>query len=156
MKYLVPALLSVALLAGFNQQASSAEDLICQIAAKDDQSCTPVLSLKSGNLTLKAEDLSFELIAQYEACFQKEAVKITGQYQQRANDKTHDIELLAKQVVTVDEEEKTSTFPQTIGLVSLDIDSKKGHFTDIRAIILAYGKPIEALDKADVNCKVNP
>lgn len=154
-KYFIPVLLSLTLLAGVDQKDTSNQDLTCQITAKAEQSCTPVLSLKSGKLTLDAENTNFALDAEYEACFEKETVEITGQYEKRDNNKTQDIELLAKQMVTAGEEE-ASTFPQTIGLISLDTDSQKGYFVDIRAIILAYGKSIEELENADVECQATP
>ena len=153
MKYLVSILTLLALLVGCTNPTPSDEDLICQLNLKDKQNCTDTLSLQSGELTLHAERLSFILTANYAACYQNEKVRITGLYEQRTHSKTLDIELVAKQTIMVDDGE-VSDFPRTIGLVSLDTDSGKGHFVDIWATTQAYGKKDERLANADLTCQL--
>ena len=153
MKYQISVVLLVAIIAGCDNQNPSAEDLFCQLVVNNKKSCTPNLSLKTGELSLSANSQSFELTAQYEACFQTEKFRISGQYEQTDNNKIQNIELLAKQIVTINDG-SVSEFPKTVGLVSLNVDSKKGHFVDIWTMILAKGHPSEGHTQAEVNCQI--
>ena len=67
--------------------------------------------------------------------------------------KIQNIELLAKQIVTINDG-SVSELPKTVGLVSLNVDSKKGHFVDIWTMILAKGHPSEGHTQAEVNCQI--
>lgn len=148
---IVSVLLVMALLTACTNKNSLSNNLVCQLIVKDKQSCTPVLSLESGELRLDAEKSSFELKARYDACYQFEEVKITGDYEQRTHKSILNIELLAKQITEM-KSGKLKQFPRTIGLVTLNIESQKGYFVDIGAMISAHGQMGEGLYKVDVSC----
>lgn len=151
MKYLISIVLMTVFLAGCDNKKSPDEILNCKLAVTGKQDCTPVLSLQSGDLILKEANLSFQLTADYEACFQKEKYKITGSYERRSQTKINEIELLAK-FITAGDENKSKAFPRTIGIVSLDTDTNKGNFVDIWAVTQAYGKSEELTTSVEVTC----
>lgn len=150
MKYLMSILGLILLFMGYTNQAYSNESLTCSLTIKDKQSCSPVLSLESGELKLDSDKKIFELTAHYDACFQAEDIKIIGQYKQRAHQSIYSIELLATLII---KGEETENFPRTIGLISLNIESKKGHFVDIWAMIRAYDGRDKGLEQVNVNCQ---
>lgn len=152
MKYLIPALILAVFYIGYHLQKAPEETMSCIITAEVGGNCSPVLSLMSGNLNLQRSVQKFELTADYEACFQAEKIKFTGQYEQRGQTNIQDIELLA-QTMVVDEGE-VQKFPKTIGLISLDKKSGKGHFVDIWATTQAYGKNKELPANAEVTCQM--
>lgn len=152
MKYLISVLISAALLTGCDLLNPPGDIIICTVKTKENQACSPVLSLKLGELILKGKDLSFELTADYEACFQSEKIKFTGQYEQRGQSHIQDIELLAQEMKILDEG-KIKDFPKTIGLISLNLKSNKGHFVDIWATTQAYGKSDDLPANAEVHCQ---
>jgi len=97
-------------------KTSSTGNLVCQLSAKEKQSCSSVLSLESGVLRFNEQEHRFVLEAYYDACFQSETVKITGDYQQQPYKSLFDMELLARHI-----ESKNNTverFSRTIGLVT--------------------------------------
>ena len=151
MKYLIPVLSMAIFLAGCDTEKSPDEILNCQLAVTDTQDCTPILSLQTGDLILKEASLSFQLTADYEACFQKEKYTITGSYERRSQTKINEIELLAKFITTGDEE-KPKASPRTIGLISIDTETNKGNFVDIWAVTQAYGKSEEITTEVAVTC----
>lgn len=131
-------------------KTSSTGNLVCQLAAKEKQSCSSVLSLESGVLRFNEQEHHFVLEADYDACFQSETVKITGDYQQQPHKSVFDMELLARYI-----EFKNNTverFPRTIGLVTLNNTSLKGRFVDIWAMIRTHTRVVENLPNIEVSC----
>ncbi len=150
MKYFVSAIGLVALLTGLTKEVYSEDNLTCRLSIVDKQSCSPVLSLESGEVKLNSSKQTFELTAHYDACFQTQDIKLTGRYQQRTHKSIYNIELLATQISG---DEKEETFPRTIGLMSLNIESKKGQFVDIWAMIRAHDGRGKGLEQVDVSCQ---
>lgn len=150
MKYFLSVIGLIVLITGFTKEVYSSESLTCRLTIADKQSCSPVLSLESGELKLDSTKQTFELSAHYDACFQAEDIKISGQYQQRTHKSIYNIELLA---IRITGGEKEDSFPRTIGMMSLNIESKKGHFTDIWAMIRAHDGRSKGLEQVNVSCQ---
>ena len=128
----------------------STGNLVCQLSAKEKQTCSSVLSLESGILRFNEQEHRFVLEAEYDACFQSETVKITGDYQQQPHKSVFDMELLAQHI-----ESKNKTverFSRTIGLVTLNNRSLKGRFIDIWAMIRTHTQVVENLPNVEVSC----
>ena len=131
-------------------KASSTGNLVCQLSAKEKQTCSSVLSLESGVLRFNEQEHRFVLEANYDACFQSETVKITGDYQQQPHESVFDMELLARHI-----ESKNNTierFSRTIGLVTLNNVSLKGRFIDIWAVIRTHTQAVDNLPNIEVSC----
>ncbi len=143
----------MALLAGScTDKNALTEYLVCQLSSINKQGCTPVLSLESGELKFEGTPQRFELTAHYDACYQVQDVFITGEYQQRTHKQVYDLELLATKVAI--KNGKEADFPRTIGLISLNIATHKGHFTDVWAMIREQGQKQDNLFKVDVDCQL--
>ena len=131
-------------------KTSSTGNLVCQLSAKEKQTCSSVLSLESGVLRFNEQEHRFVLEANYDACFQSETVKITGDYQQQPHESVFDMELLARHI-----ESKNNTierFSRTIGLVTLNNVSLKGRFIDIWAVIRTHTQAVDNLPNIEVSC----
>ncbi len=132
-------------------ETASTGNLVCQLSAKEKQTCSSVLSLESGVLRLNENKHRFVLEANYDACFQSETVKMTGDYQQQPHQSVFDMELLARHI-----EFKNNTverFSRTIGLVTLNNTSLKGRFVDIWAVIRTHTQVVENLPNIEVSCR---
>ena len=147
--------ISIALLVGCSTDKNVlTENLVCQLSSLNKQGCTPVLSLVSGELKFEETTQRFELNAHYDACHQVQDVIITGEYMQRTHKQVYDLELLATKVAI--KNGKEANFPRTIGLISLNIATHKGHFTDVWAMIREQGQKQDNLFKVDVDCQLKP
>ncbi|HIO92177.1 MAG TPA: hypothetical protein EYG68_04940 [Leucothrix mucor] len=134
-------------------EKSSTGDLVCQLVAKEKQTCSSVLSLESGVLRFSEQAHSFELVADYDACFQTETLRITGDYKQHPHKSVFDLEMLATKIES--KNNVAEQFSRTIGLVTLNNTSLNGRFVDIWATIRTHTQTVENLPKIDVSCRVD-
>lgn len=132
------------------KQAASV-DLVCQLVANENKTCSAVLSLDSGEIRFNKENHSFVLTAHYNACFQVDDVVVSGEYKIHAYASVFDLELLAKK--TVAKNKATDNFSRTIGLVTLNKESLKGRFVDIWAVIRTHTENVEDFPLIAVNCE---
>ena len=147
--------ISMALFAGCSTDKNVlTENLVCQLSTLNKQGCTSVLSLESGELKLEESTQGFELTAHYDACYQVQDVIITGEYKQRTHKQVYDLELLATKIAI--KNGKETNFPRTIGMISLNIATYKGQFTDVWAMIRERGQKSDSLFKIDVDCQLKP
>ncbi len=146
--YMVMLLISAFLVAC--SKTSSTENLVCQLSAKNKQTCSSVLSLKSGVLRFNEQDHRFVLEANYDACFQSETLEITGDYKQQLHKSVFDMELLARHIKS--KNNTVDLFSRTIGLITLNNISLKGRFVDIWAMIRTHTQVVENLPNIEVNC----
>lgn len=133
-----------------NTHSSLSTDLVCQITVDKKQPCSEVLSLKSGEIRIQPKDKTFSLTAQYNACYQDDRLKVTGEYEFRTYESSIELELLSTKITTT--KGNRNNFPRTIGLLRLDKKTLQGHFIDIWAVIRTQTKPINDYPLVAVNC----
>lgn len=121
--------------------------MTCEIMSKSED-CSAVPMLNSGELKIMP-DRQFKLQGQYNACYHKETVIIHGRYQHSDYGKGINIELLATEIKGL----KSSEFPSTIAVVTLEKSSLKGVIRDVWATI----RSPENNDKSaiEVICKLD-
>lgn len=153
MKNLVPVLVLSALLSGCNcnKDLASPGNLVCQVVTREKQTCSAVLTLESGVIRFNQKDHSFELKAHYNACYQVDDVKISGEFKYHPYESVFDLELLAKKVVG--KNTHSEQFPRTIGLVTLSNTTLQGRFVDIWAVIRTHTNTTNNLPQVEVNCR---
>jgi hypothetical protein len=109
--------------------------------------CSATPTLEKGELkTLSGE--KFTLDARYQACFHQENVHIQGKYKGTSFNKSLTVELLATKIKGL----KSSEFPTTIAVVTLEKSTLKGVINDIWANIRSS---IQSDEKhvAEITCK---
>ncbi len=118
----------------------------CEILNKAEN-CSEVPTLRAGQLNLVPRG-QFELKGQYSACFHEETVEIHGKYQRSNYNKGMSIELLATKIKGL----KSSEFPSTIAVVTLEKATLKGEIRDVWAAIRSpkYGNNDSSIE---VVCK---
>ena len=126
-------------------------NLVCELSSKDKQVCSSVLSLESGVLRLNDNSKQFQLEAHYDACFQSTDVRVTGEFKQHPHKSVFDLELLANKAEL--KGGSIDRFSRTIGLLTLNNKSLKGHFVDIWAMIRTHTQKVENLPNIDVSCR---
>ena len=134
-----------------SKKQNTSRDLVCQLVAKENKTCSAVLSLDSGEIRFNQKNHSFVLTAHYNACFQVDDVVVSGEFISHSYASVFDLELLAKK--TVAKNRATDNFPRTIGLVTLSKASLKGRFVDIWAVIRTHTQKVEDLPHIAVNCE---
>ena len=120
--------------------------MTCTISPQFSE-CTPMPTLQSGKLTI-LPSREFTLEGLYSACYHQETVKIQGKYKNSIYTSSLVIELLATHIEGL----KSSDFPSTIAVVTLDKSTKQGIITDIWASVRS---PIESNNKyvSEITCK---
>ncbi len=96
------------------------------VITQDEGDCSAIATLSTGHIKIKPNQ-AFELIGQYSACFHEEVVVVQGRYQSKVFDKGYTIELLAKKIGNL----KSSDFPSTIAVITLDRASLEGVIHDV-------------------------
>jgi hypothetical protein len=119
----------------------------CEISNKAE-SCRAVPLLNSGHLRIMP-GRQFKLKGQYNACYHQETVNIHGRYQHVEYGKGLSIELLATEIKGL----KSSEFPSTIAVVTLDKSSLKGVIRDVWATIRS--PEIDDKSMIEVTCKLD-
>lgn len=144
-------LLLALLLSACTKKVTTTGNLVCELSSKDKQVCSSVLSLESGVLRLNDKSKQFQLEAHYDACFQSTDVRVTGEFKQHPHKSVFDLELLANKAEL--KGGSIDRFSRTIGLVTLNNNSLKGHFVDIWAMIRTHTQKVENLPNIDVSCR---
>jgi len=146
----VTTILLLALLLPACAKKATTGNLVCELSSKDKQVCSSVLSLESGVLRLNDNSKQFQLEAHYDACFQSTDVRVTGEFKQHPHKSVFDLELLANKAEL--KGGSIDKFSRTIGLLTLNNNSLKGHFVDIWAMIRTHTQKVENLPTVDVSC----
>ena len=141
-------ILSIMTLTACSSDNSGTLAMNCEILSKAEN-CSEVPILRAGQLKLVPRG-QFELKGQYSACFHEETVTIYGKYQRSDYNKGMNIELLATKIKGL----KSSEFPSTIAVITLEKASLKGVIRDVWATIRSprYGNgntSIEVVCKSD-------
>ncbi len=134
-----------------SKKQNTSEDLVCQLVAKEKNSCSAVLSLDSGEIRFNKKNHSFVLTAHYSACFQVDDVVVSGEFVIHPYASVFDLELLAKK--TEAKNRATDDFSRTIGILTLSKPALQGRFVDVWAIIRTHTQPIEKLPLITARCK---
>jgi hypothetical protein len=122
-------ILSIMTLTACSSNSSDTLAMSCEIFNKAEN-CSEVPMLRAGQLKLVHAG-QFELKGQYSACFHEETVTIHGKYQRSDYNKGMSIELLATKIKGL----KSSEFPSTIAVVTLEKTTLKGLIRDVWATI---------------------
>ncbi len=99
--------------------------MTCKIKRITDE-CSPVPVLADGQLNIKKQR-QFELTGLYEACYHQETVAIQGQYHSTMKNNVLTIELLSNRIKGI----KSSKFPTTIAVVTMNNKTLEGNIRDI-------------------------
>lgn len=122
--------------------------MTCKISSLTNE-CTSTPTLQSGKLRI-LPGMSFTFEGQYNACFHQETVSIHGKYKGSGYSNGLTIELLASKIKGL----KSSDFPSTIAVVTLEKSTLKGAITDIwatiRSPVLNDGKHV-----VEITCKAD-
>ncbi len=120
--------------------------MTCNISQKFDE-CSATPTLEKGKLKILPGE-KFTLDAQYQACFHQEAVVIQGKYKGASFSKGLTIELLATKIKGL----KSSEFPTTIAVVTLEKSILKGIINDVWASIRSSTQS-DGKHVAEITCK---
>jgi hypothetical protein len=142
------------LLSGFvllNVSACSGEKpliplMTCSISQKLPE-CSAIPTLEKGKLKILPSE-KFTLDAQYQACFHQETVHIQGKYKAATYNNGLTIELLATKIKGL----KSSEFPTTIAVVTLEKSTLKGVINDVWASIRSSTQS-DGKHVAEITCK---
>jgi len=133
-----------------SKKENTSKNLVCQLVAKENKTCTAVLSLDSGEIRFNQENHSFVLTAHYNACFQADDVVVSGEFVSHSYASVLDLELLAKKTET--KNSATDNFPRTIGILTLSKATLQGRFVDVWSVIRTHTKPNEKLPLTTARC----
>lgn len=122
--------------------------MTCNISQKLDE-CSAIPTIKKGKLKILPGE-KFTLDAQYKACFHQETVIIQGKYKGASYNKGLSIELLATKIKGL----RSSEFPTTIAVVTLEESSLKGVINDIWANIRSSTQS-DGKHVAEITCKAD-
>ncbi len=122
--------------------------MTCNISQNLDK-CSATPTLEKGKLKILPGE-QFTLDAQYQACFHQETVVIQGKYEGTPYNKGLSIELLATKIKGL----KSSKFPTTIAVVTLEKSTLKGVINDIWANIRS-SKQSDGKHVAEITCKAD-
>ena len=120
--------------------------MTCSISKKLDE-CSATPTLEKGKLKILPGE-KFTLDAQYQACFHQEAVVIQGKYKGASFNNGLTIELLATKIKGL----KSSEFPTTIAVVTLEKSVLKGVINDVWASIRSSTQS-DGKHVAEITCK---
>ncbi len=126
---IIGGILSLIILASCSNDDSNIPAMTCKIVQKAEN-CSAVPTLTSGLLRIVPRG-HFELKGHYSACFHDETVTIYGEYQVSEYKKGMNIELLATKIKGL----KSSEFPSTIAVITLEKATLKGVMRDVWAAI---------------------
>lgn len=122
--------------------------MTCNISQKLDE-CSATPTLEKGKLKILPGE-KFTLDARYQACFHQETVVIQGKYKGSSYNKGLSIELLATKIKGL----KSSEFPTTIAVVTLEKSNLKGVINDIWANIRSSTQS-DGKHVAEITCKAD-
>ncbi len=111
--------------------------------------CSANPTLEKGQLKI-LPDKKFTFEGQYQACFHQETVNFQGKYKGDSYNKGLTIELLATKIKGL----KSSEFPTTIAVVTLEKSTLKGVINDIWASIRSSTKS-DGKHVAEITCKAD-
>lgn len=111
-------------------------DLQCSITAPSSQGCTAHLTLRSGSVEIDSNG-TFEFVGTYQACFDRRTIEADGQYRSQTFPGGMNLELLAKTISGGNKDD--TNFARTMGTINLELNSLKGVYTDLWAIMASRG-----------------
>ncbi len=123
--------------------------MTCSISQTSDE-CSATPTLEKGKLKILPGE-KFTLDAQYQACFHQENVLIQGKYKGTSFNKGLTVELLATKIKGL----KSSEFPTTIAVVTLEKSTLKGIINDVWASIRSSTQ-FDGKHVAEIICKKYP